>query len=135
MSDEQPERSEGGPHKRKMWTYLILMMVLIAIVLVINLVWKHSTGFEADLKRFIKLPSGVLAGITMLLGTILFWFGLQVEQDWPEALGAVLVAGSVAWFEHIIGWNHFELGLVVMPYIIPLLVFVLLLMYGMRRSV
>jgi hypothetical protein len=70
-----------------------------------------------------------------LVGAILFWLGLKVETDWPEALGALLISGSVAWFEFIVGWKHFEFGLVVVPYIIPLVVFVLLLMYGMKKSV
>jgi hypothetical protein len=41
----------------------------------------------------------------------------------------------VAWFEMIVGWNHFDFGgMVVIPYLIPLLVFVLLLMYAVRNS-
>jgi hypothetical protein len=135
MSEEQAEHSFLGKHKDKMWTYLILMFVLIAIVIVINVVWKNPARAEAGFKHFIGLPAGVLAGIAMLVGTIIFWLGLKVEADWPEALGAFLISGSVAWFELIVGWKHFELGLVVVPYIIPLAVFVLLLMYGMRRSV
>ena len=135
MSEEQAEHSFLGKHKDKMWTYLILMFVLIAIVVVINVVWKNPARAEAGFRHVIGLPAGVLAGITMLVGTIIFWLGLKVEADWPEALGAFLVSGSVAWFELIVGWKHFEVGLVVVPYIIPLVVFVLLLMYGMRRSV
>ncbi len=135
MSEEQAEHSFLGKHKDKMWTYLILMFVLIAIVVVINVVWKNPTRAEAGFKHFVGLPSGVLAGIAMLVGTIVFWLGLKVEADWPEALGAFLISGSVAWFELIVGWKHFELGIVVLPYIIPLAVFVLLLMYGMKKSV
>ena len=67
--------------------------------------------------------------------TIIFWLGLKVETDWPEALGAFMIAGSVAAFEFIAGWSKFELGLIVVPYLIPIAVFVLLLMYGMRKSV
>jgi len=133
--DEQVEHSFLGKHKDKMWTYLILMFVLIAIVIVINVVWKNPARAESGFKHFIGLPAGVLAGIAMLVGTIVFWVGLKVEADWPEAIGAFLVSGAVAWFELIVGWKHFELGIVVMPYIIPLAVFVLLLMYGMKKSV
>jgi hypothetical protein len=35
----------------------------------------------------------------------------------------------------VIGWSRFELGLVVTPYILPLLVFVILVMFGMKKSV
>ena len=57
------------------------------------------------------------------------------DTDWPEAIGAFLISGSVAAFELVIGWSKLSFGLVVIPYLIPLLVFALLLMYAMRRSV
>jgi hypothetical protein len=135
MSQEQAEHSFLGKHKDKMWTYLILMFVLIGVVIAINIVWKDPTRAEQGFKHFLGLPGWALATIMFLVGAIIFWLGLKVETDWPEALGAMLISGSVAWMELVVGWKHFELGLVVMPYIIPLVVFVLLLMYGMRKSV
>lgn len=124
-----------GGQKSRVWTYLILMVVLVAIVIVINVVWKNPTAASEGFKSFLGLPSWALATVTFLVGAIVFWVGLKIETDWPEAVGAFLIAGSVAWFELIVGWSKFELGLVVVPYVIPLAVFSLLLMYGMKKSV
>jgi hypothetical protein len=136
MADEEVvEKSFLGKHRDKMWTYLILMGLLIGIVIAVNVVWKDPTRAEEGIKSFLGLPGWALATITFVIGAVVFWLGLKVETDWPEAFGAFLIAGSVAWFEIIVGWNHFAFGLVVMPYLIPLLVFVLLLMYGMKKSV
>ncbi|MCX5744394.1 MAG: hypothetical protein NT062_18040 [Proteobacteria bacterium] len=129
------ERSFMGSSKSKMWTYLILMVLLVVIVVVINLVWKDPTRATQGMKTFIGLPGWALATVIFIVGAIVFWFGLKVETDWPEALGAFLISGSIAAFEFIVGWSHFELGLVVVPYLIPLATFALLLMYGMKKSV
>lgn len=130
------ERSFMGSSKSKMWTYLILMVLLIAIVVIINVVWKNPTRAVDGVKSFFGLPGWALATVTFLLGAIVFWFGLKVETDWPEALGAFLISASIAAFEFIVGWKHFDIGgLVVLPYLIPLVVFALLLMYGMKKSV
>jgi hypothetical protein len=131
----EPERQYMGGQKSRMWTYLILMVVLIAIVIVVNLVWKDPTLAREGFKSFLGLPAWALATVAFLVGAIVFWLGLKIETDWPEAVGAFLIAGSVAAFELIVGWSKFELGLVVVPYLIPLVVFVLLLMYGMKKSV
>jgi len=132
---EQAEHEFLGKHKDKMWTYLILMFLLVAIVVVVNLVWKNAERAEEGVKSFFGLPGWALGTVTFLIGAIIFWLGLKVETDWPEAIGAFLISGSVAAFELMAGWSHFEMGLVVVPYLIPIAVFVLLLMYGMRKSV
>jgi len=136
MSDEQQsEHSFLGKHKDKMWTYFILFALLIVIAVVINAVVKHPDGAESGIKSFFGLPSWALATVVFIVGAIIFWLGLKVETDWPEALGAMLIAGAVAAFELVIGWSHFELGLIVVPYLIPVAVFLVLLMYAMRNSV
>src|SRR4051812_42416660 len=134
MADIQ-EREFMGGQKSKMWTYLILMVFLVAIVLVVNLVWKNPTAAREGFHHFLGLPAWALATTALLLGLIIYWLGLKIETDWPEAIGAFLISGSVAAFELIIGWNKLTFGLIVIPYLIPLLVFALLLMYAMRRSV
>jgi hypothetical protein len=132
----EPERQFMGGQKSKMWTYLILMVVLVSIVILVNVVWKNPTIAEEGIKSFFGLPGWALATVTFLAGAIVFWVGLKIEADWPEAFGSFLIAGSVAWFELIAGWAKFELGgLFVVPYVIPLAVFALLLMYGLRKSV
>ena len=124
-----------GGQKSRMWTYLILMVALVAIVVLINVVWKNPTAAREGFKSFLGMPTWALATVTFLVGAIVFWVGLKIETDWPEAIGAFLIAASVAAFEFVAGWSRFELGLVVVPYVIPLAVFVLLLMYGMKKSV
>jgi hypothetical protein len=132
---EDPEHDFLGKHRDKMWTYFILAALLIALVIVINVVWKNPTRAEEGVKSFMGLPGWALATVTFLVGAIVFWVGLKVEPDWPEAFGAFLIAGSVVWFEIIVGWKHFDVaGLIVVPYLIPLATFLLLLMYGIRNS-
>jgi hypothetical protein len=132
----EPERQFMGGQKSKMWTYLILMVVLVAIVIVVNVVWKNPQIAREGMKSFLGMPGWALATVTFLAGAIVFWIGLKIEADWPEAFGSFLIAASVAWFELIAGWSKFELGgLFVVPYVIPLAVFALLLMYGLRKSV
>ena len=136
MGDEEVvERGFMGKSRSKVWTYLILMMVLVGLVVVVNVVWKNPTAASEGFKSFFGLPSWALATVMFLAGAVIFWAGLKIETDWPEAIGAFLIAGSVAWFQLIVGWSKFELGLVVVPYLIPLAVFGLLLMYGMKKSV
>ena len=136
MGDEEVvERQFLGKGKGRVWTYLILMIVLIAIAVVINLVWNDPDRATNGVKSFFGLPGWALATVTFLVGAIIFWLGLKMETDWPEAFGAFLIAGSIAWMEIIVGWSHFELGLVVVPYLIPIATFALLLIYGMKKSV
>ena len=125
-----------GGQKSRVWTYLILMTVLVAIVIIINVVWNNPTAASEGFKSFLGLPAWALATVTFLVGAIVFWVGLKIETDWPEAVGAFLIAASVTAFMFIAGWTKFELGgLFVVPYVIPLAVFALLLMYGMKKSV
>ena len=136
MGDEVVEREFMGKGRSKVWTYLILMILLVAIVVVINLVWNNPDAAQSGVKSFFGLPSYTLALIMFAIGMIIFWLGLKMETDWPEAIGAFLIAGSIAWFEIIVGFNRFALGgLVVIPYVIPILAFALLLVYGMKKSV
>ena len=131
MSEEHTE----WEHKGKMWTYLIFMGVLIGLVVLINVVWKNPVRAQEGLKHFLGLPASVLATVAFLAGAVIFWLGLKIEPDWPEAIGGFLISGSIAWFEIIVGWKKFDFGgLVVIPYLIPLVVFVLLLMYAARAS-
>ena len=131
---DQPEREFLGGHKDKVWTYLILLIVLLGVVIAVNFAIKDPDLMNNGVHTFFGLPSWALATIAFLVGALVFWLGLKVETDWPEAMGAFLIAGSVTAFEFIIGWHHFELGLIVVPYIIPIVVFVILLAYGMRNS-
>lgn len=132
---EDPEHDFLGAHRDKVWTYFLLLALLIGIVVVVNLVWKNPTAAHEGFKSFVGLPAWALATVTFLVGAIIFWVGLKVEPDWPEAIGAFFIAGAATWFELIVGWKHFDIaGLVVIPYLIPVAIFLLLLMYGIRNS-
>jgi uncharacterized integral membrane protein len=137
MGDEPDvvEREFMGGHRSKMWTYLILMGLLIVLVVVINAVWNNPSRASEGVKEFFGLPGYALALIMFVAGAIIYWLGLKIETDWPEAFGAFLISGSIVWMELIVGWKRFDLGgLVVLPYLIPIVVFVLLLGYAMKRS-
>lgn len=130
------EREFMGGKKSKLWTYLILMMLLVVGAIVFNLTYNDPAMMKNGIKTFFGLPGWALAAIAFVAGALIFWGGLKVETDWPEAIGAFLIAASVAAFEIIIGWNRFAVGgIFVLPYILPLAVFGVLLMVGMKKSV
>ena len=82
-----------------------------------------------------KLWTYLIFGTLLVLGVLIFLLGLRIETDWPEALGALLIAGSVAWGELLIGWDRFVVaGLAVTPYVIPVVTFLVLLTVGMVKS-
>ena len=133
---EVVEREFMGKGRSKVWTYLIMMILHVVAVVIINLVWNNPDAAETGVKTFFGLPGWALATVTFLVGAIVFWLGLKMETDWPEAIGAFLITAAIVWFQYIVGWNRFAVGgLVVLPYIIPVLTFALLLVYGMKKSV
>src|SRR5580692_2873702 len=97
-------------HKDKMWTYLIAIALLVVVVVVVNAVWKHPEGAREKVHELLGLPSWALATGVFAVGAIVFWAGLKIEPDWPEAIGGFMIAGAVAWFERIAGWERFDLG-------------------------
>jgi hypothetical protein len=131
----QPENEYLGGKKSKVWSYIILLGVLIAGVLVANFVWSNPELARSGVSQLVGLPAWVIPIITGVFGLLVFWLGLKIESDWPEALGALLIAGSVAAGEMLVGWNQFALGgLVVLPYIIPVVVFLVFLAIGVSKS-
>lgn len=130
------EKEFLGTGKGRMWTYLIMLALLIVGALVANLVFSNPTAAKDGVTTFLGLPSWALALVAFAVGAAVFWLGLKMETDWPEAIGGFLIAGSVVAGEIIIGWKHFELGgLFVVPYLLPVVVFLGLLVYGVRKSV
>jgi hypothetical protein len=108
--------------------------MLVVVAVVINVVWIDPTRAREGISSFLGLPSYALALVLFLVGSIVFWLGLKIETDWPEALGAFMITAAVTWGQFIIGWSKFDLaGLVVLPYLIPILTFALLLIYAMNR--
>jgi hypothetical protein len=133
---EVVEREFMGKGRSRVWTYLILMILLVGIVVVINVTFVKPDAMRDGVKTFFGLPGWSLATVTFLVGAVIFWLGLKMETDWPEAIGAFLIAAAITWFEYIVGFDRFAIGgLIVLPYIIPILAFALLLVYGMKKSV
>jgi hypothetical protein len=129
------EREFMGGRKAKMWTYLILLLVLVVGVIAANFVLSHRDLAAQGIDTFLGLPSWVFPLIAFVLGALIFWAGLRIETDWPEALGALLIAGAALAGEIMFGFDRFKLGGIgVLPYLVPILIFVVLLMYGMTRS-
>jgi hypothetical protein len=118
-----------------MWTYFIGMMALLVLAIVANYAWSNPENAKEGLKTFMGMPSWAFPTIGLVLGSVIYYLGLKIETDWPEAIGAFLIAGSVVSAEFMIGWSKFALGgLAVMPYVIPFAIFALLLVFGMVRS-
>lgn len=129
------EREYLGGKKAKIWTYLIFGLLLAVGVVAANFVVANPALARQLVDRFLSLPPWAFPALTGALGLLIFWLGLKIETDWPEAFGALLVAGSVASAEALVGWERFELGgLTLVPYVVPVLVFLTLLVVGITRS-
>jgi hypothetical protein len=124
-----------GGRKAKLWTYLILMLGLVIGAVIVNFAVKDPELAKKGVESFMGLPRWAFPIIGILVGTAVYWLGLKIETDWPEAVGAFLISGSVAAGEFLIGWQKFAFGgMAVVPYAIPILVFVILLMVGIVKS-
>ncbi len=130
-----PEREFMGRKKARLWTYLIFGTVLVVGILLANFALVNPELARRGVGYFLGLPAWAFPVIASFLGVLIYGLGLRIETDWPEALGALLIAGAVAWAEILIGWDRFVVGgLAMTPYAIPLLTFLVLLMVGMLKS-
>jgi hypothetical protein len=124
-----------GGRKAKLWTYLILGLLLVVGILIFNFAIKNPELAERGVDAFLGLPSWAFPLIGGVLGILVFWLGLKMETDWPEFLGALLIAGSLLAAEILLGWDNFAFGgIAVIPYILPPAVFLVLLVIGMVKS-
>lgn len=129
------EKEYMGRGKARMWTYVILAGALLIGLIVANFAWENPGEAKAALDGFLGLPGWAIAGITAVLGAGVFAVGLKIEADWPEALGALMIAGAVMAGEVMIGLDVFSPGgMTVLPYAIPILVFLVLFGAGMVKS-
>lgn len=129
------EREYMGSGRAKMWTYLILAVVLVVGTLIANFAMSNPELAKNGVDAFMGLPPYAFPGIAIGAGLLIFLLGLKLETDWPEGLGALLVAAGIAGGEILLGWEKFQLGgLVVLPYIIPILVFLGMMGYSIARS-
>jgi hypothetical protein len=129
------EKEYMGGSRAKMWTYLIFAVVLVVGILVANFAVSNPELAKHGMDAFLGMPPWTFPLITAVVGLLVYFMGLKLETDWPEGVGALLVAGALAWGEFMFGWENFELGgLAVVPYVIPLVVFLGLMGYSMARS-
>ena len=122
-------------HKGRMWTYLIVGIVLVVGAVIGNFAMNNPELAEKGIDTIAGLPSWSFPTAAALIGAVLFWIGLKIETDWPEYVGAALVAGSIVAGEVLLGWSNFELGgIVAIPYAIPALVLIVMLMVANAKS-
>ncbi len=118
-----------------MWTYLILAVVLVGGIVVANFALSNPDLAQNGMDAFLGMPPWVFPLVLALVGLGVFWVGLKLETDWPEGMGALMIAGALAWGEFMLGWENFQLGgMVVVPYVIPVVVFLGLMGYSVARS-
>ena len=135
MTVPTAETEYMGSRKAKIWSYLILGLVLVACVIAANFAIKNPETARDWLNAFIGLPNWAFPVIAAAIGALIYWLGLRAEADWPEALGALLIAGAVLGAEILIGWSQFQFGwFTAFPYILPFIVFIVLLLIGLRAS-
>lgn len=124
-----------GTGKAKVWTYLILGVVLVVAIVIANFALANPTLAREGVDAFMGMPPWAFPVLGAVVGLIVFMLGLKIETDWPEAVGATLVAGSIAGGEILLGWENFQVGgLVVVPYLLPIVVFLGMLGYSVVRS-
>jgi hypothetical protein len=129
------EKQYMGSGRAKMWTYLILAVVLVAGTVIANFAMTNPETAKHGVDAFLGLPPFAFPAIAVGGGLLLYLLGLKLETDWPEGLGALLVAGGIASAEILFGWEKFELGgMVVVPYVIPVVAFLVLMGYSIARS-
>ncbi len=129
------EREYMGSGRARVWTYIIFAVVLLVGVLVANFAISNPEMAKNGVDAFMGMPPFGFPAVAGVIGLLIYVLGLKLETDWPEALGALLVAGAIAGAEMLYGWQKFEFGgLVVVPYLIPATVFVLLMGYSVVRS-
>ena len=124
-----------GKGRAKMWTYFILAVVLVLGTVIANFAMTNEKLAKEGVEAFMGLPPWAFPSIVAGLGFLLFLMGLKLETDWPEGLGALLVSGGLAWAEILVGWEKFQLGgMVVVPYVLPVIVFLVMMGWSMVAS-
>lgn len=118
-----------------MWTYCIVGVVLVLGAVIGNFAMNNPELAKNGIDTIAGMPSWAFPTAAGVFGLILFYVGLKIETDWPEYVGSALVAGSIVAGEVLLGWSNFELGgIAAIPYAIPALVLIVMLMIGNAKS-
>ena len=122
-------------HKSRVWTYCIVGILLVIGAVVANFAMKNPELAEKGIDTIAGLPSWAFPAGAFAVGGLLFWIGLKIESDWPEYTGAALNAGALLGGEVLLGWQNFELGgIAAIPYAIPALALIVLLMIANAKT-
>lgn len=122
-------------YKGRKWTYLIVGTMLVLGAVALNFAVNNPELTEKGIATIAGMPSWSFPAIGAAVGGLIFYVGLKLEADWPEYLGATMIAASTAAAEVLLGWKNFELGgIVVLPYAIPVLVLIILLMVSNAKT-
>lgn len=121
--------------KGRVWTYCIVGILLVLGAVVANFAMKNRELAEQGIDTIAGLPAWSFAAMAGGVGAILFWVGLKIETDWPEYVGAALICGALLAGEVLLGWQNFEVGgIAAIPYAIPALALIFLLMIANAKS-
>jgi len=135
MGRRYDEQRFLGMRKDKLWTFVIVGILLVVAFVVLNYVIGNYESAKSGVNRFLSLPGWVFPIIIGAVGLVIFWFGLKIETDWPEILGSGLIAIATGVGEIMIGWKKFALGgMTIVPIAIPIGVFLIFIVIGMLKS-
>jgi uncharacterized membrane protein YhdT len=135
MGERYDEQRFLGMRKDKLWTFLIVGILLVIGFVVANYTIGNYESAKSGVGKFLNLPGWVYPIIIGALGLVIFWMGLKIEADWPEVLGSGLIATAVGVGEIMIGWKKFALGgMSIVPIAIPVGVFLIFIVIGMLKS-
>jgi len=135
MGRQNGEQRFLGMRKDRLWTFLIVGILLLITFVALNYVIGNYAAAKSGVNTFLSLPAWVFPIVIGGLGLVIFWFGLKVETDWPEILGAGLIAIATGVGEIMIGWKKFAFSdMTIVPIAIPIGVFLIFIVIGMLKS-
>ncbi len=135
MGRQYDEQRFLGMRKDKLWTFVIVGILLVVSFVVLNYVIGNYESAKSGVGKFLSLPGWVFPIIIGLVGLVIFWLGLKIEADWPEVMGAGMLAVATGVGEIMIGWKKFALGgMTIIPIAIPIGVFLIFIVVGMLKS-
>ncbi len=126
---------DSHQQKSRIQTWLLLGLVLAVGVVVANFAITNPDVAKNGVDAFMGLPAWTFPCIAGGLGLVIYILGLRVATNWPEAVGALLVAGAVVSGEVMFGWNNFAIGgISALPFVLPIVVFLGMLLFAVTRS-
>ncbi len=120
--------------RNKLWSILIVGVTLLLGFVLLRYAIMSPDKAKAGYSTIAGMPGWLTPIIMLVAGAGIFWLGLKIRNDWPEVLGAGLIAGSVGVTEMMIGWHKFAIGSSFTPILIPVAVFIALILFSQMRS-